>query len=421
MQKLVDYALENNIVLHDNDTYQDVVQKLKAGLNLPVDDFPLIREYLQKENFLTSLLASKDFDCPESFLQEIVSWDSPNPIPKFITNVYLDRKSTNNSLLGAKQVIYLDLSSNSHGSYSDRITSDILREVPNLEHFITGTSFYIDEENIKFLPKLKTLEIDFLYSNDISYLAHIPNLIFSEGNINDTQLQDLEGIISLDVGRSLDITDGGLSYLRGICEFKINVNQMITNRGIGYLQGIETLSLNNCDNIDDEALKYLKTVKELDISGCKSISGVGFKWLENVRKLDISTLKVTDEYLMSLKNVRNLRICSCKFITSKGLESFHHLTSLSVGQTELTDDAFYHMKGLTSLNISYTKLGNECLKGLSNLRKLEAVDTKVTEKGLKYVPLLEELIVNWDQITGKTMREMKNLEVVKFERGHYEN
>lgn len=177
----------------------------------------------------------------------------------------------------------------------------------------------------------------------------------------------------------------------------------------------------------DSDLKLLlgKNVEQLFLNEQPDITDVGCKILSKlpIQHMLLQARKVTDDGLLSLASIESLRglgLGQCK-ITDKGVMALsENLQTLGIAETQITDKCMSHiakMHGLVLLNvtdgdisddglcqltqlplmelwIAHTKVTDRSLialgKGKANLNSLSAVNTRISEKGLralKHMPI----------------------------------
>ena len=269
--QLIILALDNNIILLETDTEEDVIRKLQhAGLlqfdianEIPDDVIPIIQSYLPRKNFGQSLTVSKVFHQLERLdFQDIVAWNYDNPIPKYITKVKIGGNVTNKTVANATHLKYLDLDWN---------------------QFVTDDGI----ENLVGLVTLKTTA--FISDKGIAKLTNLKKLIAVGWKIS-------KGIENLPKLIALDIDSSGIrnefSKLSNL--IYLVTNNRTKNNDIKNLVNLQYLVLNG-DIMTDDCLENLVNLKVLDIG----INDIDYRVINKLPKLKILIL---DKYAVFWEN-----------------------------------------------------------------------------------------------------------------------
>jgi len=166
-----------------------------------------------------------------------------------------------------------------------------------------------------------------------------------------------KGIIRLNIGRCIQITDAAFVYLRGIHTlYMSHCSQVgITNAAFVNLRGIHTLYMNFCKQITDAAFDNLRGIHTLGMAMCNQITDAAFVNLRGIYRLDImACYQITNIGFIHLKGIRDLDISTCWQVTDAEfvhLRGIHLLDMSSCVQEGITDKAFDHLEGIRELRM----------------------------------------------------------------------
>ena len=275
--------------------------------------------------------------------------------------------------------------------------SDVgLNELTNLRNlrFISLHKTQVTDIGLKKLTELKNLRCIILSQckkvtdvglRDLKNLKSLEYLNLEYTSLTDTGLRELKGLnnlVHLNISANL-ITDSGLRELKELNSLRyLDLTfSDLTDEGLKELNNLKNLShirLHGCKRLTDVGLRDFVNLTHLEFSDCKEVTGDGLKFLINLTALRLSNTKLSDNGLKEMKNLRKL----------KGLDLSHSALS-NAGLSGLKD-----LTNLVQLDMSYTNVTDTDLKelrNLSNLNSLKINDTKVTDAGLKELKILKNL------------------------------
>jgi WD40 repeat protein/Leucine-rich repeat (LRR) protein len=292
---------------------------------------------------------------------------------------HLTRLSLANTKVNADTLLQLAKLPNLRALVLERTTTGVdglaaLAKFPKLEELVVGSSDGV--EGYANLGKMKALRRLTLSDSGIGPqgfvhlkgLTQLEELDLSRTGATDESLAELSGLVNL---RRLDLS-----------------NTRVTDKGFMHL-------------------KKLTKLNSLTIAGLEDFTGTGLSQLSMTRgltELNLRFTKVTDDGLAALKDWTQLRSLTLpREVTDGGLANIAGLTELQVLRMEdaegVTDKGVAHLKGLTKLlelNLGSTKITDECLKyivDMKSLRVLRTSFTGVSSKALKQLrkqlPMLE--------------------------------
>jgi internalin A len=239
-------------------------------------------------------------------------------------------------------------------------------------------------------------------------LGHLQGLHIQWSKVTDAGMKEIHGLPGLNYFWLLaneKITDEGLSAIKDLPNLRElqTSGTPITGTGVKpeIMPNLESLSMYECP-ITKEGLKVIAKHKKL-------------------RYLELSWTPVKD--ISSLRELPNLKIISLRG-TAVNDESMAAFSSESVEEmvlhnTELTGATLKGFKNLQQLRMIETKVNDEGLKGISELKSLKLLwltNTNVTDAGLKHLAgltNLEELYLDGTKVNGSGIKELSGCKALK--------
>jgi hypothetical protein len=146
----------------------------------------------------------------------------------------------------------------------------------NIMEFLDSTRtfyslYFLNKELHSYPWKSSLNQLEFKMKQDIEFFAHYDfsydfsyvsslNLRGLRG-FDDSEIQYLKGIHTLDLSDCAQITDKGLVHLKGIHTLSLCAFKQITDKGLVHLKGIHFLNLMYCRQITDKGLEHVKGVQ----------------------------------------------------------------------------------------------------------------------------------------------------------------
>jgi Leucine-rich repeat (LRR) protein len=171
------------------------------------------------------------------------------------------------------------------------------------------------------------------------------------------------------------------------------INHMITN---DELKSMPLLRYFICHagGISNEGLKYVPNLEVLDCRGIQ-ITDEGLKYVPNLKILKCPGSRLTNKGLQYVPKLRKLMCCNTK-ITGKGFKYIPNLRYLDCSNTKTTDYGFWSIPQLCHLNCSDTMITDNGLSYIHKITYLNISGTHITSDGFKHVPLLAELVGDYN-------------------------
>ena len=238
------------------------------------------------------------------------------------------------------------------------------------------------------------------------------------------------------------VTDAGLKELKDLKNLQtLTLNNAVTDAGLKELKGLSKLRTLHLGVTDDGALRSLREVGLLHVLiQAQAEGGKRPASADDVILLNLQSTGVTEAGLKELKDLKNLQTLSLSRaqVTVDGLKELKGLTKLRTLNLEypVTDGALRSLRevgllhalpvakaegagrpagpaDVVRLNLNgneVTAAGLKELKGLTNLRTLDLIGTRVTDVGeLKDLTNLQTLSVTNNQGTMSGLKELKGL------------
>ena len=411
--QLILLALENNITLLESDTEEDVIRKLqRAGLlqvdvakEIPDDVIPLIQSFLPGKNIGRSLSTSKAFhQLNRLTIPDVVTWNSTNPIPKYITKVKLGPDVDYLTLMESLHLTYLDLDFNAN------VSGESISRLYNLkELWIRTNSGKVNGNILEFLD-LEILWVDprMKYLGDgLSFQRNLVKLVFAKVTGSRLKNDDLQNLVKL---KELHL--GGANLDNEVFKYipNLEILHLDFNNNITSLTSLKKLRVLYCDgnNMEDEEIAKITWLKELHMEATLN-TNKSLMTLTNLEVLETGG-SVTDKGIKNLVNLKRLDCRSNHGITIKSLALLPKLEASDIGSVYVKNvGILVNLKHLV-VNENVT---NEDLKKLVNLRILSLGHNKnITDKGLENLNNLEILNVGIAKITPKAINRLPNLKIL---------
>lgn len=260
-------------------------------------------------------------------------------------------------------------------------------------------------------------EVQWGFVNSNIYI-NFPNIksLYGHG-YDDDCIQNLADLEKIYMGR--DITDRGIinKHKLKILHITNNLNE-ITDRSIRTLKNLECLLLIKNHDISDNSIKYLTNLQEIDIYESEIITNNSVRYLKKLRILTIAKCPfISDEVLPMLPNLEKINSWDNTNIDGKNLINLPKLTSLTITMSDkLKDEYIKNLINLTELVLNTTKITNNGISLLTNLKILDISDNvDITDEGIKNLTNLYKLnIENTKKINGYGLRGIKNLELLNI-------
>ncbi|KAL9642060.1 hypothetical protein ABK040_004109 [Willaertia magna] len=307
------------------------------------------------------------------------------------------------------------------------ITDNSLNNLNNLESLNIKGCKNIIGNCFQNLKQLKTLSIDVRNFQQLNYLNHLINLTNLDITIKiNEKIENTSFLLKLVNLKCLSFESEDFVYrdadfynLKNLQHLTINSRDEeapgFTGRCFQYFTKLETLHCNinftekylyYLTNIKYLCLKYfdecfhfnkkftnlkrlekvkLVAVQEIKLKSLQQLF-LNIKYLKiysseitgdfcnmpNLTKLILKEVTITDKQLMNLQNLKELIITKSSCLITG--ECFLHLKQLQVlnicGCKEIGFKYLSHLKELTDLNVKETKIKDEDLEGLNNMKQL---------------------------------------------------
>ncbi len=233
----------------------------------------------------------------------------------------------------------------------------------------------------------------------------------------------LRELRSLTLEYRTTFSDDALKHLKDLKKLEtLNLSRTsLTGSGLRHIAGLpnlRTLNLNGCPRINDDEMKSLSratSLKKISLEGTSGSWQSDEQWQMQLRfsynvYADVQDVNRNDHRLAGYRGG----------ISDKGLEPLSklNLQSLSLSRTRITNDGMKrisNIKSLNELNLDYTavtNLGLAEVSKLSQLKKLSLNFTFVTDKGLEEIgklSALESLSLRGTVISDKGLKHLAQL------------
>ncbi len=353
--------------------------------------------------------------------------DCPNLYYLYIWGDFTDEGLKNLTSLAALKII------RAH-SNDNKISDEGLRYVSQIKTLERFWAYWMENitdkgvEHIVQLPNLKMLDLghaklsnkacEFLKQNQsITHLSLPFQGIDEEGIKNLSELKKLETLMICSASSS-PLTDRALEYISNMTNLKeltiCGLN--FTDEGIKNLtrlQNLENLLIGDAPKLTNKCLEDIAKLKNmrdlglpqdanLTISGLKSLNS-----LENLERLDLYRI-LQDNTGMDISGLKNLKILAI------GLDNKE--------DNRLRDSdlaCLSQLKNLEDLSISTVGIGNEGLKhlqNLTNIHRLQLLNSKIDDEGLRYLSRMEKLVDLWisgADFSGEGFKYLHNLKRIQ--------
>jgi hypothetical protein len=276
---------------------------------------------------------------------------------------------------------------------------------------------------------------DFWRSNNLS--ADTINLSFSQ--INDDFLGTITGIKHINLRRCVNVTHVGIAKLKDIETLDISLNDLtdeialslkgiksisleycskLTDRAFDHIDDVEYLNASNT-NITDAALVHLKNTTTLLVRGCDGITDAGFANLNSIKKLRMTQCtKITNAGLLSLVGLETLqmRLCQQPTLTNEVFAALKNLKSLDISHCpQFTDDLFQYIPALELLAMERCEITGSGFTNLTNLKQLQAYESKLSDAGLASLRGLKTLNISQTKLTDAGFVNLQGIEELYME------
>ncbi len=314
----------------------------------------------------------------------------------------------------------------------------------------------ISDEGLRYVSQLKTLErfwahwMENITDKGVEYLVELANLrMLDIGHSKLTErgyeaLGTIESLEYLDVP-SVGITDSCVQHLSKLTNLRnleasgasktplsdltlqyqsklTNLEELVTggtlftDKGVSYLTNLKKLRklwLFTAPQMTNQSLVHIGKLKELrdlalpinakiTISGLKSLNS-----LENLERLDLYCVQ-QDNTGMDISGLKNLKILAI---------GSHNKEDNRLRDSDLA--CLSQLKNLQDLSISTVGIGNEGLKhlqNLTNINRLQLLNSKIDDEGLKYLSRMEKLVDLWisgADFSGEGFKYLHNLKRIQ--------
>jgi F-box and leucine-rich repeat protein 14 len=278
---------------------------------------------------------------------------------------------------------------------------------------------------LKGLAKLKRFSLASTSVGDsgmasVAALTALEELNLDSTTVSDAGVAQLGSLINLKdlIVSATPVKGTTLSAFRGSSLERLTLSgSRADDAGLSQaamLARVSRLNLRACVSVTDAGLSHVKklaALRELDLGGCKRISDAGMVHvgtMQNLLKLALDSCPaLTDAGLAHLKGMSDLRALNLEAdvrLTNAGIAQLAPLVNLEElwlgGCENVSDEAMdtvgrlTHLRVLSIVKTKVSGTGLASLKGLIQLRELDAMDSRVTAadinkhlggvKGLRY-------------------------------------
>ncbi len=303
-----------------------------------------------------------------------------------------------------------------------------IRKLKNLKKFVLKRSRYATGTCLELLAEAPVLEsIELRDCNEITRLHELPRIrrlkhltLIADNDVSLTPLRECRNLESIKLGDNSSIDDNSVKVLGQVRTLKsIDLSKSsVTDEGLAELaklQDLEELNLEDCENITGEGFGEFASphgLKELNLRGVSKLNDAGlaelarFKDLENLLLYQNSKVKrdgfrclssmknlkllscpetnIRDEHLKAMDGIESLEaiwLPECSNISGRGLDFLTQsqgVVRIKLNECPKIDspdfDVLAKFKNLEELYIANTRIRNDGVEKLCELKKLQTLD-----------------------------------------------
>jgi hypothetical protein len=256
----------------------------------------------------------------------------------------------------------------------DNLTDSGLGQLINLRTLIIPFSNKVTDSGLKKLTNLTYLAISHISYEAIKPLTKLVKLSIRKGKLTDDNIRNLTHLIELSI-ESTDISDEGIKVLTNLKKLSLIyngeiTNTLITNIGLQELTGLISLDLKNLPTITDEGIKRLTKLSKLSILNSQ-ITNRGLLYLSSLTALEVNYHEpcnlINDDSIQYLTSLMSLTLIP-NLITEISMKKLTNLTSLQFQpnwnneQCQMNPDIILNLKVRNKLTY-FRDLGNRFKNG----------------------------------------------------------